>query len=790
MKNKIFTKLIFLITFIVSIANANEFIIESSEIEILNKGEITQARNGVKIISSDGIEITARDLIYNKKKSILKIYGNVKINDKNNNIISHGEEFIYYKNEEKIISNGETKTKIQNEYFLESENLIYERNLSQIYSENKSKIEDLNNNIFFADKFKLNTDTYILKAKNLSLYDNLKNQYYLNFAVVNLKENKFLGSDIFIDFEDSLFGNSQNNPRLKANSMISENNETKMFKGNFTTCNQKDDKCPPWSIHAEEVIHKKKEKKIEYKNAWLKIYNKPVLYFPYFFHPDPTVKRQSGFLMPTFHTSNNSGTSLQIPYYKVISERKDFTFYPRLFFNDEILLQTEYRQANKDSDLILDFSVNKDSDSTKNHLFADLTSKNQNKSIGFHLETVSNDTYLKEKNIKSLILNDNSALHSYINYNSFDNDSSLEVTFEIFENLNKQKSNRYEYIFPNFDYEKNLNDSGEMYGELTLNTRGYNKNYNSNIDESILINDIVLNSFTYADSAIDGLQNNYKLLLRNINSNSDNSTNFRQGEDLKLLSTVIFESSLPLKKENEKFNNYLTPKFAARYSPNSTKNNSNSEKAIVYENIYSLDRIDDTAVEGGESLTLGLEYSSRNKRDEDFLNFSIANILRFNENSDLPKINSTHDKRSDFIGSLEIIPSKFFDLSYKFSLDNKLESSKYDLIKTNININNFVTSFEFLEEDNLLNENSYLKNISKYKFSDNYSISFEASKNLDKNITDYYNLIYEYENDCLTAAIEYNKNYYSDGTLKPDENILFSIKIIPFGKINSPALAK
>ena len=40
---------------------------------------------------------------------------------------------------------------------------------------------------------------------------------------------------------------------------------------------------------------------------------------------------------------------------------------------------------------------------------------------------------------------------------------------------------------------------------------------------------------------------------------------------------------------------------------------------------------------------------------------------------------------------------------------------------------------------------------------------------------DYYNLIYEYENDCLTAAIEYNKNYYSDGTLKPDENILFSI---------------
>ena len=110
------------------------------------------------------------------------------------------------------------------------------------------------------------------------------------------------------------------------------------------------------------------------------------------------------------------------------------------------------------------------------------------------------------------------------------------------------------------------------------------------------------------------------------------------------------------------------------------------------------------------------------------------------------------------------------------------------MVKANFNINNFVTSFEYLEEDNYLNENSYIKNKSKLKFTDNYSIGFETSKNLDQNITDYYNLIYEYENDCLTAAIEYNKSYYSDGSLKPDENILFSIKIIPFGKINSPSI--
>ena len=121
-------------------------------------------------------------------------------------------------------------------------------------------------------------------------------------------------------------------------------------------------------------------------------------------------------------------------------------------------------------------------------------------------------------------------------------------------------------------------------------------------------------------------------------------------------------------------------------------------------------------------------------------------------------------------------------------LDINLEDSNYDLVKANININNFVTSFEFLEEDNYLNESSYIKNTTKFNFDNNNSIGLGTSKNLDKNITNYYNLIYEYENDCLTAAIEYNKSYYTDADLKPDENILFLIKIIPFGKISSPPL--
>ena len=821
MKNKLLINLFLIIFFYHNILNAEIFNIKSSEIKILDKGNITKATDGVKITSNDGIEITGRKLIYNKEKSILKIFGDVVLDDKKNNIITEGEEYIYFKNEEKIkifgdvvlddkknniitegeeyiyfrneekiLSVGKSKSNIKNTYYLEGNDLVYERNLSEIYSDKKTKIEDSQNNIFFAEEFKFNFITNLLKAKNLSLFDNKKNQYYLNFALVNLKDNKFLGSDISIDFEDSLFGNNKNDPRLKGNSLISEENTTTVYKGSFTTCNQKDNKCPPWSIYAEEVTHKKNEKKIEYKNAWLKIYDKPVLYFPYFFHPDPTVKRQSGFLMPSFQASNNSGTSLQIPYYKVISERKDLTLFPRVFFDNEMLLQTEYRQANKDSDFLLDFSVNIDNENTKNHFFADLASNKQNQTLNLHLETVSNDTYLKRNNITSPIINDNSSLHSYIDYYSFTEDSSFDVSFEVFENLDKQKTDRYEYIFPSFSYEKYLYTDSNVNGDLTFNARGFQKNYNTSSDESVLINDLKYSSFSKNNSTIDGLMTNYNLLLRNLNSTTENSDSFKDGDDQQLLSLVELKTELPLKKEDQNSISLLSPKFSARYSPNSTKNNSNLNKSITYDSIFSLDRIDDTAVEGGGSLTMGVEYSLTNKEDQGHMSLSFANVLRVNENPDLPKLYGFSEKRSDFIGEFDFAPSKFFDLNYQFSLDKDLDDSNYNLIKTNIVINNFVTSFEFLEEDNYLNQDSYLTNNTKFNFDSNNSIAFGTSKNLDQNITNYYNLIYEYENDCLTAAIEYNKSYYTDGDLKPDENIMFSIKIIPFGKISSPSLVK
>jgi LPS-assembly protein len=103
-------------------------------------------------------------------------------------------------------------------------------------------------------------------------------------------------------------------------------------------------------------------------------------------------------------------------------------------------------------------------------------------------------------------------------------------------------------------------------------------------------------------------------------------------------------------------------------------------------------------------------------------------------------------------------------------------------------VNNFVTSFEYVNENNTLNSSSYINNSTTYSFDDSKKLSYSTRINKRTKMTEFYNLMYQYRNDCLTASLEYSKDYYSDRDLTPNENIFFKLSIIPFGQISSPSL--
>ena len=114
-------------------------------------------------------------------------------------------------------------------------------------------------------------------------------------------------------------------------------------------------------------------------------------------------------------------------------------------------------------------------------------------------------------------------------------------------------------------------------------------------------------------------------------------------------------------------------------------------------------------------------------------------------------------------------------------LDNNLGQFNYHKIKSSFQVNNFVTSFEFAEENNEIGNESFISNTTSYDLNDNSQFTFRTRKNKKTNLTEFYNLVYQYKMDCLTAGVEYKKNYYNDGDIKPQESLFFSITLMPFG---------
>ena len=793
MRDKFIFKLVFFAIFLLSFFNASskELKFEASSIEIIDKDKIIIAKQGVRILSGDEIVIDADQMRYDKDKKFLEASGNIKIKNQIDNFVINSDYITYDKVSEKIISSGKVKVEFDNNYTVETKEIIYFKNTGEIHVNYVSKIEDNFENEIEFKKFRYNTNDKLLKGKLVKLKDSQKNFYNFDHAIINFSKNKIIAENVSIDFNKTIFGNTLNDPRIRGNYFFSDGKNSIIKKGVFTTCKKNDD-CPPWQIKAKEIKHDKEKKIINYKHAWLEVYDKPIIYFPKFFHPDPSVKRQSGFLTPQIIDSSSLGLSFKLPYYKVISDNKDLTFTPRIFSENEVLFQNEYRQVNKNSKHVADFSLKEKNSSSKTHFFSNSITKIDMDTfdiseVELNLETTSDDDYLKTHNIKSAVNENQSLLKSFLVFRGNSRDMDLEAKIEAYEDLTKNSSSdKYEFIFPSYKFSKRF--SSNYNGEYEVISRGNYKNYNTNIFEKVLINDLKFASNPKITPS--GFINKFNFLLKNITSEGENSSDYKNKFNSENYGSFFYDISYPMKRDGKFFDNFLTAKGSLMYSPNANKDLKTLDRKIDMNNIFTQNRLRlDDSVEGGQSLTIGGEYSLKGKNGgNDIISAGLATVLRDDEEMNLPKKSTLNNKGSDIVGSFVFEPNKKIKFDYNFSMDSDFGSTNYNLLKTDISVNKFVTSFEFLQEDDEVGNESFLSNETAYNFNDAYSLKYRTRRNKKTDFTEFYNLIYEYKNDCLTASIRYNKDYYTDNELQPTEEIFFSISIVPLATLNTPSV--
>jgi len=634
---------------------AENFIIEASEIQISGDGNIIQATDGIALSKVDNLEIKAKKFEYNKKNLTLNATNGLAIVS-NKNIQIKANKFIYNEDISKLTAIGNVEVRdIVNKLLIKSEKIFFDSKSKNMESKTSSSIEDQNGNLFSTDMFFYSSKDGVVKFDNAKLIDIEKNITTIKKAYLNLNTNQILGKDFSADFNNNSF-NVDNNPRLKGNSFSSEGDTTTISKGVFTSC-KKNDTCPPWQISAKKIRHDKKKKILYYDNAWLKLYDTPVFYFPKFFHPDPSVKRQSGFLMPTVVSSSNLGSAFNVPYYFAVADNKDFTIKPRLYSNQKMLLQTEYREVNKKSKHTMDFSsLINDNKSNKSHFFSKYISEIdffnfEETDLKFDLQLSSDDDYLKVYKVTSPIIDDSNLLNTTLEIDAYNEDLTFNTNLSVIKDLSKNNNARYEFIYPSYSLSKELKQIDSLEGRFFLNSSGQARNYDSNIYEKTIINDLKFNS----DSKFyqNGIINDYKFLIKNINTNTKNSLKYKEKTNHDVASIFEYNLSYPLKKNNKNSYNILSPLASIKFSPSKNRNMRNESKRIDANNIFDLNRLgSNDAVEGGTSLTYGFDYIKNDKKDQEIFKGSIASIARLEENKNLPTESTLGKKNSDIVGTL------------------------------------------------------------------------------------------------------------------------------------------
>jgi LPS-assembly protein len=855
--------------------NADEaFTFNVAEIEILENGNKINGTNGGTVISDDGSTIDGKNFFYNKQTNILEITENVKYSDNIKNIVITADKVIYHKNdekiftignskvveennnisaneleydknlntfkakknaeihdyskdtkiyadeisyikdEEKIFTRGETRALVQKKYKFNSSDVDYSRNNENIFSKKKTSIEDENGNVYKLNGFSYNIAEGLLKGKKVEVLtkvaENKIDRYFFEDGFFNFKTKNHIAKKTKINIHKDVFGDKNNDPRIYSSSSISDQNKTVFNNAIFTSCKFNDD-CPPWSLKAEKITHDKIKKDMIYKNAILKVYDVPVLYFPKFFHPDSTVERRSGFLQPRLNNSKTLGSSINIPYFKTLGSNKDLTFKPTFFEKfskferEKYILQTEFRKKEKNSLLIADFAFLRDYKSSTNsktkninHLFL-----NYNSDLNFtdfleskfeaRIERVSNDTYLKvfENNLFETPLTPESQTTLKSNLKLYLNkgDKNLTTGIEVYENLGIKHSDRYQYTLPYYDYYQNISSMIADYpinGSLNFYSTGINKLSNTNNLKTTVVNDIVFNSKDFISNL--GIKNDFDLYLKNLNSAGKKDPLYSSNIQIDGMSILKFDSALPLSKLTNISRQTLTPKISLRINPgNNMDNYSNSSTNINANNVYDINRLGISDVfEAGRSLTFGFDYKfdplendvSENTKDK-YFEVKLATVARDEFENDIPISSTINKKNSDIFGSINNRLFNNLDLTYDFSLDNDLKTINSHSISTDISINNFVTSFNYIEKRNEVGSTHMLSNVTEYIVNDNTSLKFSTRRNKEINLTEYYDLSYEYKNDCLTAALKFKKSFYQDNDLKPTEDLFFTITLVP-----------
>lgn len=562
-------------------------------------------------------------------------------------------------------------------------------------------------------------------------------------------------------------------------------------------CEEDPTAAPMWQLKAVRVIHNSEEKRVEYRDAWLEVFGVPVIYTPYLSHPDPTVKRRSGLLAPSFSSSSELGFRVQTPYFWAIDEYQDATFTPMITTDGGSGAILEYNKNFEKGRIRANGSFVVEDPDRGERGYIDFESEyhiNKTWRAGLDVETASDDTYSRRYGFDT-----DSVLVSRGYLEGFKGKNYQSVNAYAFDDLRSDSENRNSpVVLPIYDF--NYVGNRDRAGGIT----SFDFNAMNLIREK---GDVSTRRISFRPRWDRPFRGNYGELYNasvSLAADGYHSSNVDQGDDSeftgfagRVLPRASLSWRLPLIRPGATFNNTVEPIVKVVAAPNVGRTslipNEDSpeiefdETNLLSDNLFDgLDRI-----EGGTRVSYGMNWIVTGEK-EGSASFFLGQAYRPREDSNFGPGTGLDDNFSDIIGRIHFRPNKFADITYRTQLSSDdLAVQRNELTGTvGPSALSAKASYIFIgqQPDSEFEGREELNASVSSQINENLSTNFSSLYDIEDSDLRSLGLQVVYENECVKFTSQLTRSFFEDRDLRPEDRITFTIVLKTLGEFTTGVL--
>ncbi|QJE74790.1 LPS-assembly protein LptD [Aerophototrophica crusticola] len=578
-------------------------------------------------------------------------------------------------------------------------------------------------------------------------------------------------------------------------------------------CQEDPTRSPLWQIRAARVTHDTEAKEIYYRDALLEIGGIPVAYTPFFSHPDPSVKRRSGFLAPGGGFNSDIGTYARIYYFFDIDPSKDFTLEVTPSTEDGLLLGGQYRQRFSSGSMTLSgsatyaertegFGAAQTADNEfRWHAFGNgRFDINQQWRWGFDLERTSDDSHLRRYDYSEKDLLTSRAFVERFNARDY-----LSLNAYSFQDLRPGNPEEEPLVFPLATYSA-LGEPGSLLGgrwsvdgNLLALTRADGTDTRRISAQTGWRRDLVapiglVNTFAASIRADAYWANDYRPTLAA--AERDNETSLR------VFPQAQWMMSFPLARQSGTVQQLIEPIVMFSAAPNNVNdddipNEDSQDIEFDHSNLFLPSRFPGVdRLEGGQRVTYGVKaglFGFGGGSSSLFLGQS----YRLQEETDFPQGSGLEKKWSDVVGRLQLTPSPWLDLSYSFRLDSDTLAQRRHEAYVSAGPAEFRVNASYLYLDRLtLERGTASQNREELtvgvnsSFSRYWSAGVSHRRDLAENGGPIATgLVLTYQDECLTFQLVGERDFTQRSGIDSGDRVFFRLVFKNLGEFLSPSIS-